>query len=156
MSGLRLIPKKFVYKAIPEIANQLVLEVNLYFETLNRKPWKLLNVSFDRIQLDEHGQYILTDDEVNNGMYNFTHFAFVTAEDLANRDEPLRIPKAIVIPDSKEKEILFKYIKQKYPDLWENNAAEVIEISILSRKSSHSELVEKVKKASAIRQNRNN
>lgn len=148
------IPKRFVYKAIPELANQLVLEVNLFFETLNRKPWRLLNVSFDRIQLDENGQYTVTDEEVHKGMYNFNTFAYTTAEELSNRDIPLPIPKAIVIPDPKEKEVLVKYIKQKYPALWKNSA-DVIERSIRSRIASHSELVDMVKKASAIRRKKN-
>jgi len=144
------IPKHFVYKAIPELANQSVLEVNLMYETRNRKPWRLFHIGFDRILLDENGQYTLTDEEVNNGLYNFLNFGYTTAEELSKREEPLTIPKAIVVPDTKEKEVLIKYIKQKYPVLWENSPG-VLEMSIKSRITGHSELVKMIKEASVLR-----
>jgi hypothetical protein len=144
------IPKKFVYKAIPELANKSVLGVNMIYEIQNRKPWRLINFSFDRILLDENGQYIFTAEESNKKSYNFIEFALVTPEELSRREEPLPIPQTIVIPDAKEKETLIKYIKQKYPLLWDNSP-EVLEKSIRSYIAKHNKLKDLVKKASAIK-----
>lgn len=144
------IPKKFVFKAIPELAKKSVLEINLIYETCNRKPWRLIDIGFDRILLDEIGQYTLTDQEAHNGLYNFLNFGYTTPEELSKREDPSPIPKAIVVPDAKEKEVLIKYIKKKYPLLWENSP-EVLERSIKSRTIIHSELKDMVKKASVIK-----
>jgi len=77
------IPKDFEYKAIPSLADQDVLEVILHYETRNRKPHKLICVSFQRLSLDNNGQYKLTDDEMNNRSRNFREFALHTPETLS-------------------------------------------------------------------------
>ncbi|MCO1603498.1 hypothetical protein [Desulfosporosinus nitroreducens] len=139
------------YKAAPELANESVLVVELFYEVKNRKPWRLIHVGFDRIQLDEHGQYILTLEERVSKFYNISHFGLATAEELSKREEPVTIPKALVVPNAKEKEALISFIKRKYPILWKNSP-EAIEVSIQSRLNTHLDLVSLVKKSTVIRQ----
>ncbi len=144
------VPKKFVNKPIPKLANKSVLEVFLFYETRDRKPWRLHEIGFDRILLDELGQYTLTEEEIHNRSYNFINFGFSTPEELGKREEPLSIPKAVALPTVKEKTALIDYIKQKYPMLWKNSP-EVLEKSIKARITAHSELIDMVKKASIIK-----
>ena len=143
-------PKGAVYKAVPMLANESVLLVEMFYEVKNRKPWQLIRIGFDRIQLDEHGQYILTTEEMGNKFYNICHFGLASAEELSKREEPVAIPKAPVVPNAKEKETLISFIKGKYPLLWKNSPAS-IELSIKSRLNSHSDLINLVKKSTVIR-----
>ncbi|NLB42540.1 MAG: hypothetical protein GX815_09835 [Clostridiales bacterium] len=167
MSGLRFlyisregevypipIPKDSTYKKVTELANELVLKVNLIYETRNRKPWQLYYVGFDRVQLNALGQYIMTDEEIDNSVFNFTNFSLVTAEELSKREDPLPVPQSIDVPTAKEKEVLINYIKHKYPALWQNSPS-VIEETIRSRIEKHTKLVKLVKEASAIRRKEN-
>lgn len=140
-------PKDSVYKVVPKLANESVLEVNLFYETKNRRSWRLIHVGFDRIQLDKYGQYTMTDEETSKSFFNFIHFGFATVKELTEREEPLAIPKAPVIPNVKEKVALISFIKRKCPFLWENSP-QVVEQSIKSRQNQHSELISMVKKAS--------
>jgi len=142
--------KGAAYKAVPRLANESVLVVELFYEVKNRKPWQLIHIGFDRIQLDGHGQYILTTEERESKFYNICHFGLASAEDLSKREEPIAIPKALVVPNAKEKETLINFIKSKYPILWKNSP-EVIELSIQSRLNTHSDLVNLVKKSAVIR-----
>jgi hypothetical protein len=142
--------KGSVYKAVPGLANESVLVVELFYETENRKPWRIIYVGFDRIQLDGHGQYILTMEERGSKFYNISHFGLASAEELSKREGPIAIPKALVVPDAKEKEALINFMKRKYPILWENSP-EAVELSIQSRLNTHSNLVNLVKKSTAIR-----
>src|SRR5690606_38403228 len=119
MSGLRYLlinsdykvykipaPKNHIYPSVQELSNQLVLEVILYYETHNRKPNQLLHVSFDRLQLNNDGQFIMTELEREKGLRNFLLFGFETPESLSKRNEPLPLPSAIVTPTILEKEAL--------------------------------------------------
>jgi len=142
--------KGSVYKAVPRLAKESVLVVELFYEVENRKPWRLIHVGFDRIQLDGHGQYILAMEEGGSKFYNISHFGLVSAEELSKREEPIAIPKAPVIPSAKEKETLISFVKRKYPILWENSP-EAVELSIQSRLNTHSDLVNLVKKSTVIR-----
>ncbi len=148
------VPKDATYKKVPELANELVLKVNLLYETRNRKPWQLIYVGFDRVQLNALGQYILTDEEIDNSVFNFMNFSLVTAEELSKREDPLPVPQSIDVPTAKEKEALINYIKRKYPALWQNSPS-VIEETIRSRIEKHAKLVKLVKEASVIRRKEN-
>jgi hypothetical protein len=142
--------KGSAYKAVPRLANESVLVVELFYETENRKPWRLIYVGFDRVQLDGHGQYILTMEERGSKFYNISHFGLASAEELSKREEPIAIPKAPVVPNAKEKEALISFMKRKYPILW-GNSPEAVELSIQSRLHTHSDLVNLVKKSTVIR-----
>lgn len=138
------------YKAVPGLANESVLVVELFYEVKNRKPWRLIYVGFDRIQLDGHGQYILTMEERGSKFHNISHFGLAIAEELSKREEPVTIPKAPVVPIAKEKEALISFMIRKYPILWENSP-EAVEVSIQSRLNTHLYLVNLVKKSTVIR-----
>ena len=142
--------KGSAYKAVPRLANESVLVVELFYETESRKPWRLIYVGFDRIQLDGNGQYLQTMEERGSKFYNIIHFGLASAEELSKREEPIVIPKALVVPNAKEKDALISFMKEKYPILWENSP-ETIELSIQSRLNTHSDLVNLVKKSTVIR-----
>lgn len=120
------------YKAIPELANQDVLEVVLHYETLNRKPHKLVFVQFQRLALDVNGQYVLTLEEIRKQTRNFMEFGLHTPETLSEEGGPLPIPSAVTIPTQSEKECLKKYIKEHLPQLV-NTGFHVLEREIQSR-----------------------
>ena len=145
------VSKGSVYKAVPSLANQSVLVVELLYEVENRNPWRLIYVGFDRIQLDGHGQYLLTVEERESEFYNICHFGLASAEELSKREGPIAIPIALVIPNAKEKDTLISFMKRKYPSLWENSP-EVVELYIQSRLHIHSDLVNLVKESTVIRQ----
>lgn len=109
------------HKGIIELANQTVLEVFFYYETFERKPSNLLAINFDRLKLDSNGQYHFTDEEMAKKTRNLIIFGlFQTAEDLSKGSSPLPIPTAPVIPTRSEKEIILKYMKEKFPKLYVN------------------------------------
>lgn len=41
----------------PELANQTLLMMQLVDETENRKPYKILDISFENVSFDENGKY---------------------------------------------------------------------------------------------------
>jgi len=83
--------------------NESVIVVELLYEVKNRKPWQLIYVGFDRIQLDGYRQYLLTMEERGSKFYNISHFGLASAEELSKREEPIAIPKALVVPNAKAK-----------------------------------------------------
>lgn len=143
-------PNDFYYKAIPELSGQEILLVGIIYETLKRKPVRLLAVNFSRFRLDSIGGYTITDEEVNKAMYNFFHFGYSTAEDLAQRDMPLPIPKAPVIPTDKEKEVLYNYFRSNLFAL-AHEVPRIVEREILSLKETHQEHLNLIKTANKLR-----
>ncbi len=148
------IPKGPTYNAVPELANQQALVVDLFYETQNRKPWKIINVGYDRIELDEHGQQTAEDQDLHRKLYNFNNFGISTVEQLSKRRGPIPIPEAPVIPTKVEKDALRCFIQKNYPVLWENSPNS-IEYSINSRLDNHAKLINMVKEASSLRRKRN-
>lgn len=144
------IPKRNAYRAIPELHDQLVLEVILYYETKNRKPYEMLNVSFDRLHLNSDGRFVLTDDEGKERFRNFDLFAFQTPQSLAEKEGPLPLPSAIVLPTDQEKEALKKYIKNELPKLYETGVYE-IENAIRHSTEVHDKFIDLVKQAAKIK-----
>lgn len=126
------VPKGNEYKPMPQLADQDVLEVILYYETVSRKPSKLLFVSFDRLHLDNKGRYILTRGEIDNGIRNYILFAFQTPETISKGDNPLPIPTAVCIPTKSEKECIKNYLKELMPQL-HFSGLQMIEREIKSR-----------------------
>lgn len=145
-------PKDGMFKAIPQLASQTVLEVCLYYETKDRKPWKMLRVDFDRITLNNNGQY-LSQSETHGSLRNFLEYGLITPEQLSEKQDPWVIPKAPVIPNKIEKEVLIHFLKDKYPLLWQNSP-EAIEIAILNRKNVHNKYLSLIRTALALKKNR--
>jgi hypothetical protein len=143
-------PKNHVYKPIKELASQEVLEVILFYETNERKPYKLLQVSFERLGLDSTGGYVITDDARDRGFYNLTNYAFATPEDLASSEEPLAIPIAPITPSSSEKKALYKYLKEKLPSL-AKDAPLVVERCVNSLKQNHQNNIDLIRQAKRLK-----
>jgi hypothetical protein len=142
------VPNK-VYKPVPALANKEVLFTLLFYETQNNKPSKLITANFDRFQLDDSGSYELTIDEIKKRYYNFDNYGFFDAESLSEKD-CIQIPQATTLPTDIEKNVLYNYIKEKYPLLW-NNFAEILELHIQNCIYKDLELRKLVKKASSLR-----
>ncbi|EHI98145.1 hypothetical protein CDLVIII_1452 [Clostridium sp. DL-VIII] len=134
------------YKAVPSLANEEVLLVILCYETVNRKPHELDLISFHRARLDENGCYIQDKEELNNSLINFVNYAFTTSDELALRDT-IPIPVAPKnIPTENEKNALYSYVKENYPNLW-TNCPYLVEQNVKSIEKHHNELKELVKEA---------
>jgi hypothetical protein len=143
-------PKNQEYKPIQELAGQEVLEVILYYETKNRKPFKLLTVEFDRLSLDSEGGYVVTDEARRRGIYNFLEFGLVTPEELAKRDRPTAIPVKPVTPLAREKEALYTYLRDKLPML-SQDAPFVVEMRIKSSKQIHQSNIDLIRQAKKLK-----
>lgn len=89
-------------------------------------------------------------DERGSKFHNISHFGLATAEELSNREGPVTIPKAPVVPNAKEKEALISFMKRRYPILWENSPG-AVEVCIQSRLNTHLDLVNLVNKSTVIR-----
>lgn len=111
------IPKGSAFKAVPGHKNQSVLCVELLYETENRVPVTIWRIIFNRIELDENGQYDLTTDEVSKNMRNVMLFSNQTPESLSEGDDPLPIPSSMTIPTRAQRKALLEYIKNKMPTL---------------------------------------
>lgn len=143
-------PKNYTYKPIKELASQEVLQVILFYETKERKPYKLLQVWFERLELDSTGGYVITDEARDRGLYNAIKYGFTSPEELANREEPLSIPIAPITPSSSEKEALYKYLKEKIPAL-SKNAPFVVEGCLKSLKQNHQDNINLIRQAKKLK-----
>ncbi|WP_374019097.1 hypothetical protein ABU162_04990 [Paenibacillus thiaminolyticus] len=143
-------PKNHVYKSIRELAGQEVLRIILYFEIKERNPFKLLLIEFERITLDLNGGYQLLQAEMSKALYNFFEFGLTTPEELAEKDTPLAIPMAPVIPTNREKEALYNYLKEKFKPLYVD-APYIMEMRINSLKKIHKEYIDLVKQAMKLK-----
>lgn len=148
-------PKHWVFKPILELANQWVLEVCLYYETKNRKPAHLISISFDRIKLDNKGQYRLTSDETNMKLRDFLEYGFTTAEELSKKTDPWSIPDAPIIPNQNEKDALIQFLKSQYPLLW-NGCPQIIEKEIIQKEAIHKKKLELIRRAIKLKKSKRN
>jgi len=147
-------PKYNFYKAVPELSGQDILEVILYYDTIERKPSRLLSVSFDRLLLDENGLYILTQEEIEKGMRNYLLFAFQSPETIAKNDIPLTIPTTVCIPTKPEKDRLKNYLKKYLPQLY-CEGSQVIEAEIANRIGLNNKNKSFILEAAKIRKSNN-
>lgn len=139
------IPKSYYgqCKSITKLANMNVLEVVLIYETLNRKPEKLIKIEFNRYQLN-HEAYA-TDKYNSNALQNFLNYGLTSADDLCLRKE-IPIPRAFIAPNEKEKQAIYDYLKTKYPVLWDD-CSYLTELCIKKQNDIVDEYKELVKKA---------
>lgn len=133
---------------LPELCSQQVLHVQIVYETEDRKPYSVLGAWFDRLSLNELGQYI--ENKYPPAMQNYINYSGSTVEDLSSREEPLTIPAAPILPTKFEKDCLINYLKSKYPMLWQNSP-QVIELAIKSLQDGHKEYIDLFKKASILK-----
>lgn len=153
-SGVHKIPKpKYsiytyttTYRAVPSLVNEDVLHVTLCYETLNRKPYELDIVSFERFKLDDNGGFERSQREVSKSIPNYTNYAFSTVDSLSLRDT-IPIPVAPKnIPTDIEKNALYLYVKENYPHLWVN-CPYLVEQYIKGIEEEYNELKNLVKEA---------
>lgn len=129
------------FKKVKDLANEKVILIILFYETLNRKPYRLELVSFHRAQLDKDGGHAITQKVVDDTSRNFYNYAFCDADDLAKR-ETIEIPIAPDnIPTEEEKKALYRYLNKKYPILM-NDCPYFIEKNIKEIEEHYNELKE--------------
>lgn len=143
-------PKESVFKAIPALKNQSVLWVELVYETKDKVPVSILKISFNRIDLDDNGQYKLTFDELTKSMRNINLFSFQTPESLGSGNEPLPIPSSLAIPTSAERKALLEYIVDKMPTL-KHEAAYSVQKAIANAEAINKEYRDLIIAAAKIR-----
>lgn len=144
------VPKDNAYKSILELANKTVLYAQLIYNLENKKPKELINIYFENFDLDNNGQYILTDEKVNRNMYNVINFGFTSPNELSLREDPWVIPQCPVIPNSKQKSIIISYLRSRYPSL-ERDALWVIENYVNVRKRQYNEIIDLIREANKLR-----
>jgi len=134
-------------KGIIELSEQEVLHVHIAYELEERNPSGIIGIWFDRLLLDELGQYTLNKN--HPALQNFINYSLASAEDLCERGGPLTIPAAPVVPTQFEKEALNTYLKNKYPVLLKNSP-QTIELTINRLNEQHREYIDLVKKANSL------
>jgi hypothetical protein len=102
-------------KTIIQLSNTTILEVILFYEVLNRKPEKLIAIEFNRCQIDSAANIIDRND--SSALKNFLNYNSCNADELSLREE-IPIPRAHTIPTKKEKQVLYDFLENKFPLLW--------------------------------------
>jgi hypothetical protein len=139
-------PKNNVFKAVSELSNKKVLFVELAYEIVNRRPYKLIRVSFSRVELDKLGQ--LDFEQLKRGpeLMNLINYEFTTPKQLMERSGPLIIPLAPSNIYKEEKERLISYLKEYYPVL-AKDCPLIMEQHIENKKNIYEKHIELIKKA---------
>lgn len=144
-------PKDRVFKAVKELAGQDVMQVMLAYETSVRKPSRLFHIEFCRISLNPDGTYNLNDSERVGVWHNANHFLNADPQRLAEREGQFVLPIAPSIPSSKEKLVLYDYLKKHFP-LLAKDAPTLVEKTIRIGNQLHKERIEMIKKAKLLRE----
>lgn len=140
-------PKNHKYKSVPQLANQDVLEVILYYKNKDRKPHELLTIGFDRFRLDSNGNYEETEADRKRAFHNFFAFGMPSLlEEVEAEDKPLPIPVAPIVPTDNEKRLLYSYINEKLPNL-AADAPYVVESKIKASREKYEEFKNMAKKS---------
>ncbi|MDQ0193381.1 hypothetical protein [Paenibacillus wynnii] len=138
-------PKDHKYKSVPQLANQNVLEVILFYKNKDRKPYQLLTFEFDRFRLDSNGDYEEKEVDRKRAFHNF--FAFVMPSLLEEvEDKPISIPVAPIVPTDSEKRLLYNYINEMIPNL-ATDAPYVVESKIKASREKYEEIKNMAKKS---------
>ncbi|MGK0467700.1 MAG: hypothetical protein ACJAX4_003007 [Clostridium sp.] len=102
-------------KTIVKLSNTTILEVVIFYEVLDRKLQKLINIEFNRCQIDSAANIIDRND--SSALKNFLNYNSCTADELSLH-EKIPIPRAYTIPTEKEKQVLYDFLEKKYPLIW--------------------------------------
>ncbi len=129
-------PAKGMRQPVPALAGRHVLEVTLYYETRDRKPWKLIRVDFSRLEIDSAGEAAADEQMENYRASNWMEFAVRDVLGDSDPSGPITLPMPPVLPTVSEKETLIAYLKDKMPILWQNSP-EKVEASISAQVRSH-------------------
>jgi len=143
-------PRGREYNSVIELANAEVLAVTLVYSVKNKLPYSFVDVSFERIMLDGCGQYLQTDEEIFIKTRNYCTYSLVSAEELSSVKEPWAIPYAPILPTAFEKQVILNYLKHNYSVMFKRNEM-IIEDKIVLLNKRHRELINIIKRASAIR-----
>lgn len=139
------VPKSYYdeSKTIIKLSNTTILEVMLIYDVLNRKPEKLVRIEFNRCQIDSFANIVNRND--SNALENFLNYSGCTADELSLREQ-IPIPRAYTFPTDKEKQVLYDFLKKKYPVLW-NDCPYITEFLIKKQTDMFDQYKELVKKA---------
>lgn len=139
------VPKSYYdeSKTIIQLANTTILEIVLFYEVLNRKPQELINIEFNRCKINSMTNIVDRND--SSAIKNFINYSLCTADELSLRQE-IPIPRAHTVPTEKEKQVLYDFLKNKYPVLW-NNCPYITESHIKKLNEILAEYKELVKQA---------
>ena len=132
-------PKDSKFRFVPQLANKKVLEVILFYENKDRKPYQLLMVEFDRFRFDSNGIYEETDTDRRRALHNFFEFG-IPSSLIKDEDRPISIPVPPIIPTDVEKELLYSYLTVKMPSL-AKDAPYIVENRIRSLKDKYAEFI---------------
>lgn len=126
----------------PELANQTVKMIELIYETIDRKPGRIIRMNIDEVSFDNEGIYDIDDDSVSEKTRVKLEYALTDFFP----ESPLPIPLAPIILTESEIELLKAYFNKKYPLLL-TNSPNVIEESIRKAKENYQMQIEKMKRS---------
>src|SRR5690625_2380188 len=118
-----------------ELSGKAVLKVEMIYETENRKPFKIVNMNFNKITFDKYGVYDVNNASISKNFQVKLEYIF---SDFSNVDEikALPIPIAPSIPTNEEILIIKTYLDNKYPLLLKNSP-KAMENSIYRMRKIH-------------------
>ena len=122
--------------------------MEIIYETENKKPFKIVNMNFNKITFDKHGVYDVNNTSTSKNFQVKLEYIF---SDFSNLDEikALPIPIAPSIPTDEEILIIKTYLDNKYPLLLKNSPR-AIEDSIYRMKKIHKKEIETFKESHKI------
>lgn len=126
-----------------ELAGKTVIMMEMTYETKDRRPFKIIRITFERASFDNKGIYDIHKDAPSQAFAVKLKYMF---SKLYKKNEPLPIPIAPVIPTKQEVEILKAYLNKKYPALLQNSP-NVIEKWITIAKEQHKKEIKMMKES---------
>ena len=131
-----------------ELSGETVLMMEMIYETENRKPFKIVNINFDKVTFDQNGVYDVNSTSRSKSFQIKLEYIF---SGLLNTDgvKALPIPIAPYLPNDEEIQVIKIYLERKYPLLL-RNSPRAIEKSIYRMNEIHKEEIEKFKESHKI------
>lgn len=128
-----------------ELAGKTVLNVGLYYEVKDRKPFKVIRFDFNRVSFDKNGVYDYEKEFLSGE--GRREMAYVSNfHDNGDEPFPLPIPKALASPTEIEINTIKEYLNRKYPSLL-NNSPNAIEIAIMEEVERYQKKINRLKKS---------
>src|SRR5699024_3901109 len=122
-----------------ELSGETVLKVEMIYETENRKPSKIVNMNFNKITLDKHGDYDVNSTSKSDNLQ--VKLEYIFSDFSVDEIKALPIPIAPSIPTNEEILIIKTYLDNKYPLLLKNSPR-AMEDSIYRMKNIHKKEIE--------------
>lgn len=113
------VPKKLYdqSKTLDILSDKEIFEIFLVYEVLNRKPHKLTKIDFSRRKVSNNSTLDFQKD--CPGLENYFNYDFCDSDALALQDS-IPLPRAYVRPNQEENNLIYNYLKNKYPKLAED------------------------------------